>query len=79
MVNTLTLEENESLSLDVWSVRDFELAVQRGLSGDVVVGYQNADDHLIRGILQAIDVDTRIGQRITPRTEKKSREFKTRI
>lgn len=68
----LTLEEDECLSLDVRCVGDSEFAVQCGLSGDVLVGYQHADDHFVRGVFQAVDVDARVGQRVAPGNTNKS-------
>lgn len=65
------MEENKSLSLDVWGVRDFEFAVQSGLSGDVVVVDQNANDHFVRGILQAVNIDAGMNQRVAPEKYKK--------
>jgi len=65
------LEENKSLSLDVWGVRDFEFAVQSGLSGDVVVGDKYADDHFVGSILQAVDIDAGMNQRVAPERIKK--------
>lgn len=65
------MEENKSLSLDVWGVRDFEFAVQCGLSGDVIVGDQDANDHFVGGILQAVDIDARMNQWVAPEKIKK--------
>lgn len=65
----LTLEKHESLPLHVRCVGDSEFTVQRGLSGDVVVGNQHADDHFVGGVFQTVDIDAGVDQRVAPENE----------
>lgn len=61
------MEENKSLSLDIWSVWNSKFTVQCRLSGYIIVGYQNADNNVVGRVLQAIYVDARVNQWVAPK------------
>jgi len=75
-INTPTLEEDKSLSLDIWGVRNFEFAVQSGLSSNIVIGDQDAYDNFVGSVLQTVDIDAGMNQRVTPEKIKKKYRMK---